>query len=130
MEVKISYCHLDLPEEVCRFDTPAVVMRGNGPFLFEIAEDFQCKCNRRLYANRSWRLGDYIYTEYNCGKVRSSYGVFKSTPNRGAVFVILSVQLSVCPFVRPFGHKRFVSLYRRNCLKFCMGLISKRSDVH
>ena len=85
MEVKISYCHLDLPEEVCRFDTPAVVMRGNGPFLFEIAEDFQCKCNRRLYANRSWRLGDYIYTEYNCGKVRSSSGGFAPLSVRSAI---------------------------------------------
>lgn len=70
MEVKISYCHLNMPAEICRFNSPSVVLRGNGPFHFEVFGDFQCKCNRRLFAHRSWKLGDYNYIEYSCGKPR------------------------------------------------------------
>lgn len=70
MEVKISYCNLNQPEEICRFNSPAVILRGDGPFHFEVFGDFKCKCNRRLYAHRSWRLGDYSYVEYSCGKPR------------------------------------------------------------
>lgn len=70
IEVKISYCQLEQPSTLCAFNSPAVVLRGDGLFNFEIFGDFRCKCNRRLYAHRSWRWGDYVYTEYSCGKPR------------------------------------------------------------
>ena len=69
MEAKISYCQLNMPSEICQFNTPAVTLRGDGPFHFEVYGDFQCKCNRRLFAHRSWKWGDYNYIEYSCGKV-------------------------------------------------------------
>lgn len=70
MEAKISYCQLNMPSEICQFNTPAVTLRGDGPFHFEVYGDFQCKCNRRLFAHRSWKWGDYNYIEYSCGKPR------------------------------------------------------------
>lgn len=70
VEVKMSYCVLHQPDNVCRQNEPTVVTRGQGAFLFEIASEFKCRCYRQLYAHRSWREGDYDYIEYSCGKPR------------------------------------------------------------
>lgn len=70
VEVKMSYCTLNQPDNVCRQNEVAVVTRGRGPLTFEIASDFRCRCYRQMYAHRSWRDGDYDYIEYSCGKPR------------------------------------------------------------
>ena len=70
MQVKVSYCQLNLPSRRCLQNEPAVTLRGRGPFQFEVFQDFKCKCHRPLYAHQSWQDGPYDYVEYSCGKVR------------------------------------------------------------
>lgn len=73
VEVKMNYCTLHQPDKVCRQNEVALITRGRGPFTFEIADDFRCRCYRQMYAHRSWRDGDYNYIEYSCGKPRCSH---------------------------------------------------------
>lgn len=70
MQVKVSYCQLNLPSRRCLQNEPAVTLRGRGPFQFEVFQDFKCKCHRPLYAHQSWQDGPYDYVEYSCGKPR------------------------------------------------------------
>lgn len=70
MQVKVSYCQLNQPLRRCLQNEPAVILRGRGPFQFEVFQDFKCKCHRPLYAHQSWQDGPYDYVEYSCGKPR------------------------------------------------------------
>lgn len=79
IQVKMSYCLLHQPPKVCRRDEVAVILRGRGAFVFEIHEDFRCRCYRQLFAHRSWREGDVDYIEYSCGKARCGANRHPST---------------------------------------------------
>lgn len=72
MQIKVSYCKMYQPERNCKQDEPAVILRGRGPFQFEIVQDFKCRCYRPLYAHQSWQEGPYDYFVYSCGKPRCS----------------------------------------------------------
>ena len=69
MQIKVSYCKMYQPDRKCLQNEPAVILRGRGPFQFEIFQDFKCRCNRPLYAHQSWQEGPYDYFIYSCGKV-------------------------------------------------------------
>ncbi|XP_045198768.2 uncharacterized protein LOC123553071 isoform X2 [Mercenaria mercenaria] len=79
VEIKMSYCTMDLPDIVCRQNDVALTTRGRGPFTFEIARDFSCRCYRQMYTHKSWRLDDYNYFEYSCGKPRCGMNRTPST---------------------------------------------------
>lgn len=70
MQIKVSYCKMYQPDRKCLQNEPAVILRGRGPFQFEIFQDFKCRCNRPLYAHQSWQEGPYDYFIYSCGKPR------------------------------------------------------------
>jgi len=70
INVKMTYCTLNQPARVCRKNEEALIMRGRGAFVFEIEQDFSCRCYRELYEHRSWTEGAYMYFAYSCGKPR------------------------------------------------------------
>ncbi|KAK3588640.1 hypothetical protein CHS0354_038870 [Potamilus streckersoni] len=70
--MKMSYCSpITEHEQICGKFDPVLILKGSGPFSFEMATDLNCTCSGRpLYLNRSWSKGVINYMEYSCGKPR------------------------------------------------------------
>ncbi|KAL3872204.1 hypothetical protein ACJMK2_040142 [Sinanodonta woodiana] len=70
VNMKMSYCSPNARhDQICGEFKPVLILKGSGPFTFEMATSMNCTCTaRQLYLNRSWSKGVVSYMEYSCGK--------------------------------------------------------------
>ncbi|KAL3872203.1 hypothetical protein ACJMK2_040141 [Sinanodonta woodiana] len=70
--MKMSYCSpIAGHDQICGRFEPVLILKGSGPFTFEMATSMNCTCSGRpLFLNRSWSKGVVNYMEYSCGKPR------------------------------------------------------------